>query len=244
MISSQRSESLRQRASTFDPDAALSALGPSSWNGEYYRLDEHLASATIEARSPRVDRASPSIAGAFDFDGGRDERCRAEGKATFENGILKMSFADGRSRRLPEPGWDSERLRRLHPIPPEGSCGQQQLDVGWSRSDLTAWSLRPEINIDDAADHPRRRVPRLRARRRNVHQQPAFPRLPPSHILPSFPGGRRGRHRARLHPTPFPACRLSGTGGRDLLSLRRERPAPSSGRAGSRQASSPRASPS
>ena len=47
-----RSESLRQRASSFDPDAALKALEPSRWNAEYYRLDENLASARVEAGSP------------------------------------------------------------------------------------------------------------------------------------------------------------------------------------------------
>ncbi len=146
------SEALRQRASTFDQDTVLRALGPSSWNGEYYRLDEHLASARVEARSPRVDRASASVEAAFDFDGSDAEPCQVvgdaiTGDAITEDGILKMEFAGGdqvvcRSRSgIPRDSVGSIRFRLK-------IRGSTALDVGWSRFDLTAWKGNRNIEID------------------------------------------------------------------------------------------------
>jgi arylsulfatase A-like enzyme len=142
-----RSESLRQRASTFDPDAALRDLGPGSWNGEYFRLDEHLASARIESRSPAVDRRSGQVVAEFDFDGSEAEPCRVVGGANVEGGILEKEFTEGDHVVCQSPSGipsDTVGSIRFRLKVRESTA----LDVGWSRLDLTAWEESAQIEID------------------------------------------------------------------------------------------------
>jgi arylsulfatase A-like enzyme len=143
----ERADSIRQRAPTFDGKAALKALGPSSWNGEYYRLDDHLASARIEDRSASVDEAVASVVGRFEFDGKDAGNCRVAGDAIIEDGIVELESS----------GRDQLACRSQSGIPSD-SVGtirfrlkvrsSTALDVGWSRFDLTAWKGNRAIDID------------------------------------------------------------------------------------------------
>jgi hypothetical protein len=185
-----RSESIRERASTFDPDAALKALGPSRWNGEYFRLDEHLDSARIEAGREQ-EAPAVSVEAAFDFNGGPDEPCRAEGDAVIENGILKMEFAPGDRVICVSPyGIQSDsvgsirfRLKAREAIP---------FDLAWNKSNFTTWDFKRGIDL--ATLHT---IPDGEFHVFEIDAETAVrSRLPPRSLLRTFrlrfPAGSRG----------------------------------------------------
>ena len=100
-----RSDAILQRASTFDADAALRALGPSRWNAEYYRLDEHLgigheSRLDHRGRRRRLPRSRPHSIST----GGRGALPSRGQCATFENGTLKMHFAPAIRSSAAHPG--------------------------------------------------------------------------------------------------------------------------------------------
>jgi arylsulfatase A-like enzyme len=142
----ERSDSIRRRASTFDAEAALMALGVSPWNGEYYRLDDHLSSARLEGRSPSLEEAVASV-GRFEFEGKDAGTCRIAGAAIIEDGIVEMKSSAHEQLVCQSPSGipgDSVGSIRFR-LKVRSSAA---LEVGWSRFDLNTWEGNRAIDID------------------------------------------------------------------------------------------------
>jgi hypothetical protein len=133
-----RSWALRAAAATFEPQAALAALGPNPKSGPHFRFDEHLAEARL---SPPHLEAPPARARrlGFEFDGADPvPLVPARAAPALEGGVLRLDHAHDDyliTRGAFDTGSDPLAEIEIRIRLAQG----RRFTLGWSRRRLGAW---------------------------------------------------------------------------------------------------------
>ncbi len=85
---------MSERAQSFDEKKALMKLGMNSFNGFYYRFDEHIKEAICEKRSLRKDKNQKNLFSfGFEFNSSDTLKFKPKrGKFVLEGGLLKFRY--------------------------------------------------------------------------------------------------------------------------------------------------------
>lgn len=151
----RKAEIMSERAQSFDEKKALMKLGMNSFNGFYYRFDEHIKEAICEKRSLRKDKTQKNLSGfGFEFNSSDTLKFKPKrGEFVLEGGVLKFRYTRGDCLRsfgdlniVKDSIGEIELRIKLKKA--------RKIQLGWNKWDSVEWEGKgyASVTIDTVPD--------------------------------------------------------------------------------------------